>query len=92
MDQTTHMKKIIKKCGIEDYKSTPTPYDPSNKLSPDMTQNKEKEIPYQEAVGCLLYIIYQSENQVCHSVCGKLSKSLYAKPKQKPLDSYEAHT
>lgn len=59
LDQTGYINEIIKRFGMNDAKTAVTPSDPNQKLSTDMYDEQKSlvgVVPYQEAVGCLLYV------------------------------------
>lgn len=73
IDQTAYIEKILHRFNMTDCKSVSSPCDPSNKLL--ATQEDEcilKDVPYQEAIGSLLYLSYGTRPDICFAV-NKLS-------------------
>lgn len=62
LDQQKYVNEILSKFGMADCKPVSTPIDPNQKLSSDMSPKTSHEIkkvvnvPYQEAVGSLIYL------------------------------------
>lgn len=57
IDQEAYIEKILKRFGMEDCKAVSTPFDSNQKLV-KIKQDESldaNEVPYQEAIGCLLY-------------------------------------
>lgn len=59
LDQTRYLDNTVKRFGMIDANPAITPSDPNQKLSVDMIDEQKLLIgivPYQEAIGCLLYV------------------------------------
>ena len=74
IDQSRYINDIIRRFNMGDCHPAKTPMDPNQKLCQEMcpTTAEEKramkEIPYQEAVGCLLYAAQISRPDICFAV------------------------
>lgn len=57
LDQSMYIKKILTRFGMDDCKPVWTPCDPNNQLKrAEREEEILRNIPYQEAIGCLLYL------------------------------------
>lgn len=73
LDQSVYIEEILKRFGMTDCKPSCTPSDTNNKLSVSMaTENSDfeelKRIPYQEAVGSLLYLAQGTRPDIAFAV------------------------
>ena len=58
MDQRKYILEVLQKYGMSNCKTVKTPMEPNTKLNRkgDTEEINIKEFPYQEIIGCLLYI------------------------------------
>ena len=70
IDQTDYLKRLLEKFHFTDANSVSTPMDPSIKFPEDTERDEEalSKIPYQEAIGSLLYAAQISRPDLAHSV------------------------
>ncbi|GJQ73024.1 hypothetical protein Trydic_g1659 [Trypoxylus dichotomus] len=73
LDQSAYVKEILSRFGMSDCKPSSTPSDPGTKLSKDMQDTSKdaentQKIPYQEAVGCLLYLAQGTRPDIAFAV------------------------
>lgn len=74
IDQTTYINEILERFRMENSKPVATPSDTNVKLSKDLGKSDEvndeelKKIPYQAAVGCLLYLTQWSRPDIAFAV------------------------
>lgn len=74
LDQSAYIKSIIERFNMENSKAVATPGETSVKLSAKPNPNDADDmdelakIPYQEAVGCLLYLSQGTRPDIAHSV------------------------
>lgn len=74
LDQSAYIKSILERFNLENSKAVATPGETSVKLSakPDSNEADDEEelakIPYQEAVGCLLYLSQGTRPDIAHSI------------------------
>lgn len=68
--QQHYIKSVLERFGMKDAKPAATPSDPSQKLSIAMLNPEEDvdNIPYQEAVGCLLYLVQCTRPDIAFAV------------------------
>lgn len=55
LDQTMYINTVLDKFNMKDCNSVSTPSDPNQKLE-NFEESTEINVPYQETIGCLLYI------------------------------------
>ncbi len=73
LDQTNYIKDILKRFGMECCKSIGNPSDVNQKLSNEMsseviTDEERNKIPYQQAVGSLLYLAQCTRPDIVYAV------------------------
>lgn len=73
LDQEIYIWEILKRFGMADCKATCTPSDTNTKLSinmpgDDATMEELKKIPYQEAVGSLLYLAQGTRPDIAFAI------------------------
>ena len=74
ISQTKYIQSILKRYGMEDCKSLATPLDANSKLSKDMAPltsediNSMASIPYQSAVGSLVYAMIGTRADIAYAV------------------------
>lgn len=74
LDQSTYINDVLKRFGMEDCKPVSTPSDVNQKLSINNTSNKEEDVditgsvPYQELVGCLLFLVQGTRPDIAFAV------------------------
>lgn len=74
LDQSRYIEQILSKFNMENCKQVATPSDPNQKLSISMSPKSAKEIeevqhiPYQEAVGSLLYLAQCTRPDIAYAV------------------------
>lgn len=71
LDQSKYARDILARFGMADCKPAKTPSDPNQKLSMDMYGDGNEEdsvIPYQEAVGSLLYLVQGTRPDIAFAV------------------------
>lgn len=79
LDQELYIQNILEKFGMENAKPVTTPMNASEKISKNdcATTNEDiqnmQNIPYQEAVGCLMYLSQCTRPDICFAV-NKLSR------------------
>ena len=68
--QSRYIESILKRFGMETANPAATPSDPNQKLSVSMLNPEEdvSDIPYQEAVGCLLYLVQGTRPDIAFAV------------------------
>lgn len=76
--QRSYLEKVLRKFNMEDCKVLSTPMDINAKLTKSTEKsNNEKNYPYKEAVGSLIYLMIGSRPDIAYSV-GKLSQFMDA--------------
>lgn len=79
IDQQRYISSIIKRFNMENCNPIDTPMDPNQKLSKEMCPKTDAEqqemanIPFQEAIGCIMYAAQISRPDICFAV-GVLSR------------------
>lgn len=79
LDQEVYIEIILEKFGMKDAKAVSTPMNASEKLSLNDCATKTEDIkfmqniPYQEAIGCLMYLSQCTRPDICFAV-NKLSR------------------
>ena len=75
LDQTIYVGEVLRRFGMVDCKSVKTPCDSSFKLSKDMPNEDDvsSPLPFQEAVGCLLFIAQATRPDISFAV-GSVSR------------------
>jgi len=74
LDQEKHIRELLNKFDMNDCNPVSTPADPNQKLTKDMApktadeQNEMSVVPYQEAVGGLLYIAQGTRPDIAYAV------------------------
>ena len=74
LDQSTYINEILCRFGMNDCKPVSTPSDTNQKLSADMCDSNEMKhesltnVPYQEAVGSLLYLAQGTRPDIAFAV------------------------
>lgn len=70
LDQQNYIEDILKRFGMQDCKPLGNPSDINQKLSINMESDHEgtENIPYQQAVGCLLYLAQCTRPDIAFSV------------------------
>ncbi|KAK9681226.1 Tc5 transposase DNA-binding domain [Popillia japonica] len=70
LDQSKYIKEILATFGMAACKPAATPSDPSQRLSVRMCNTDEviENVPYQEAVGSLLYLAQGTRPDIAHAV------------------------
>lgn len=71
LDQSNYIKEILTRFGMQDSKPVKTPSDTSQKLSVQMvteTNALTGQVPYQEAVGSLLYLTQSTRPDIAFAV------------------------
>lgn len=71
LDQCMYIQEILKRFGMEDSKPVGTPSDTSVKLTIQMVNNETSiagKVPYQEAVGSLLYLTQATRPDIAFAV------------------------
>lgn len=74
LDQSTYIRDMLKKFNMADCKPVSTPSDANQKLTMDMCASSEgdreklRNIPYQEAVGSLLYLVQGTRPDITFAV------------------------
>ena len=74
LDQENYVEAILNRFQMSDCKPVSTPMNTSEKLTremcPSTAQEKErmKTVPYQEAVGCLMYLAQSTRPDICYAV------------------------
>lgn len=72
IDQSGYIKQILKRFNMQDCKPAIVPSDPGQKLSNKMCSDDQSKdclnIPYQEAVGCLLYLAQATRPDISFAV------------------------
>lgn len=69
--QRRYIESILKRFGMENAKPSVTPSDPAQKLSIKMVDESAgalENVPYQQAVGCLLYLVQATRPDIAFSV------------------------
>lgn len=73
--QRTYIEEIINKFGLKDSTSISTPGDSHTKLRKNMSQFQQgckeldvENVPYKEAVGCLMFVVTTSRSDIAFSV------------------------
>lgn len=76
--QRPYLEKILKRYNMEDCKAVSTPMDVNTRLVKSTEESKdEKDYPYKEAVGSLIYLMIGSRPDIAYSV-GRLSQFMDA--------------
>ena len=74
--QRNYIKQIISRFNMEDAKTSSTPADPHTHLNLSMNaESKEENIPYRQAVGCLMFTAIVSRPDIMYAV-GVVSRYL----------------
>lgn len=70
LDQTVYIEEVLKRFGMSESKPIGNPSDTSIKLTANMevNDNKNDVIPYQQAIGCLLFISGSTRPDISFSV------------------------
>lgn len=74
LDQSNYIQEIMERFNMSDCKPSKSPSDPNQKLSLSMCANNEEEhrelqnVPYQEAVGSLLYLAQGTRPDIAFAV------------------------
>lgn len=73
LDQSSYAEEILKRFGMQECKPISTPADPNQKLSLNMPMSEingeeVKNVPYQEAVGSLLYLVQGTRPDLAFAV------------------------
>lgn len=72
LDQSTYTNEVLKRFGMEECKPVSTPSDINQKLSLNATSNSEEggsiSVPYQELVGCLLFLVQGTRPDIAFAV------------------------
>lgn len=74
LDQSKYTQEILQRFGMAECKPAVTPSDVNEKLSVSMCPSNERgkedmaKIPYQEAVGCLLYLVQGTRPDIAFAV------------------------
>lgn len=70
IDQSTYTKAVLHRFGMDDCKPQSTPSDTNQKLTTEMATEDIglDEVPYQEAVGSLLYLVQGSRPDIAFAV------------------------
>lgn len=74
IDQRQYIEKLLVKFGMDDCNPVATPLDPNQRLTKEMSpsnafeRSEMKNIPYQEAVGSLLFLVQISRLDICYAV------------------------
>lgn len=71
LDQANYIREILERFGMSECKPVGTPSDTNQKLSARMVNEENSltgKIPYQEAVGCLLYLAGATRPDIAFSV------------------------
>jgi len=74
IDQKDYIKSILEKFGMSDCNPVSTPFDYNQKISSKMspkTDDERKEmadVPYMQAIGCLLYAAQITRPDICYAV------------------------
>lgn len=74
LSQSQYIKQILQRFNMENCNPITTPVDTNQKLSKSMSPKNEKEkeemsnVPYQEAVGCLLYLAQCTRPDIAYAV------------------------
>lgn len=68
LDQTKYTKDILTKFGMSECKPVSTPSDTNQKLSMEMCKDSLTNVPYQEAVGSLLYLAQGTRPDIAFAV------------------------
>ncbi|GJQ87951.1 hypothetical protein Trydic_g12881 [Trypoxylus dichotomus] len=73
LDQSAYVREILSRFGMSDCKPSSTPSDSGTKLSMDVQDTSKdaentQKIPYQEAVGCLLYLAQGTRPDIAFAV------------------------
>lgn len=75
MDQSAYISNILVRFGMSDCNPISTPIDVNQKLSKSMCPSSESEknemqnVPYQEAIGCLMYVGQLTRPDICFALC-----------------------
>lgn len=70
LDQSHYINNVFKQFGMSECKAAKTPSELNEKLSRQMFDEKNSlvgKVPYQEAVGCLLYMANATRPDICHA-------------------------
>lgn len=69
LDQQSYIEDILRKFNMFHCDPVKLPSDPNQKLTKDMAENKiDSNVPYQEAVGCVLYLAQCTRPDISFSV------------------------
>lgn len=74
IDQRHYISTVLKRFNMEECNSVNTPLDPNQKLSEELCPKTDAEkremakVPYQEAIGCIMYAAQISRPDVCFAV------------------------
>lgn len=74
LDQSKYIREVLNRFNMSDCKPALTPSDQNQKLSIEMCPKTDEEkrqlevIPYQEAVGCLLYLVQGTRPDIAVAV------------------------
>lgn len=87
MFKEQYVEEILERFGMADANSVKTPMNVGEKYSSDVVRSDEeveqmKEIPYQEAIGCLLYLSQCTRPDICYAV--NLFSRFCSKPTLQP--------
>lgn len=74
IDQRHYISTFLKRFNMEECNPVNTPLDPNQKLSEELSPKTDGEkremanVPYQEAIGCIMYVAQISRPDVCFAV------------------------
>ncbi|HBK83011.1 MAG TPA: hypothetical protein DDZ41_05345, partial [Flavobacterium sp.] len=68
IDQIKYVNEILKRFGMEDCKPIGTPRDVNQKFKPATDDTMIKDVPYQEAIGSLLYLAQATRPDIAFAV------------------------
>ncbi|XP_073811779.1 uncharacterized protein [Musca autumnalis] len=69
VDQTIHVNEFLRRFNMAECKPISTPFDINVKLKkPDFKSSISGNIPYQEAIGCLLYLVQGTRPDLAYAI------------------------
>lgn len=68
LDQKTYVKNVLKRFGMEECNPIGTPSEMGEKLRTDCTKSEGINVPYQEAIGSLLYLAQGTRPDISYAV------------------------